>query len=144
MTKEATTVAQALGQPDITTDLVTLGAGVVALAFIFGFLFLMIKEFIPAFKAGVSAMIEMMEKMSSTLENLNKTMVSTQVNNTAALEALKQEVSTLATKLEYHSEAGRRIELSVGVLQTTVTQVQERVRACQGNRPANVRTRKGD
>lgn len=143
MTTE-TAVAQALGQQDLASNIVTLGAGVVALIFIFGFLFLMIREFIPAFKAGVAAMVDMMDKMSTTLETLNKTMVSTQANTTAALEEVKREVASQGLKLNYHIEMAGRIENQLSTIGLQVTQVQERVRNCTGNRPVTSRTRKED
>ena len=120
--------------PETTTglanDIVTLGAGVVALAFIFGFIALFAKEGIPAFKNGVAAIIDVMDKMSTALDSLNKTMVQTQAANTAALEALKQHICSLELKLDYHIESAERIETRVNTAHTNIAEIRERVRSC--------------
>ena len=120
--------------PETTTglanDIVTLGAGVIALAFIFGFIALFAKEGIPAFKKGITAIIDVMNKMSMALDALNKTMAQTQVANTAALEALKQHICSLELKLDYHIESAERIETQVNTAHTTIAEIRERVRSC--------------
>lgn len=120
--------------PETTTglanDIVTLGAGAVALAIIFGFIVLFAKEGIPAFKKGISAIIDVMDKMSTALDSLNKTMVQTQAANTAALEALKQQVCSLELKLDYHIDAADRIENRISTTHTNIAEIRERVRSC--------------
>lgn len=143
MTTE-TAVVKAAGDSGLANSIVTLGAGIVALVFIFGFLFIMVKEFIPAFKAGVASLIEMMDKMASTLAALNKTMLETQAANTAALERLKQEVSALAIKLDYHIDMAGRIEGQVTTLGVSTSEIKERVRSCALSRDPGTRGRKED
>ena len=120
--------------PETTTglanDIVTLGAGVVALAFIFGFIVLFAKEGVPALKNGIAAIIDVMNKMSTALDSLNKTMVQTQAANTAALEALKQHIASLELKLDYHIESAERIETRVNTAHTNIAEIRERVRSC--------------
>lgn len=134
----------ALQDTGLANDIVTFGAGVVALVFFFAILYMIIREGIPAFKTGVAAIIQVVDKMSNSLDNLNQTMAKTQSANTAALEALKQQVNALEIKLDYHIDTAERIDNKVATLHTNTSEIRERVRNCGISRDPSMRTREGD
>jgi len=141
---DATTQAAMGGSPDFANNIVTLGAGITALIFIFGFLYLLLKEGVPALKTVAASIISAIEKMSETMDALNRTMVTQQEASIAAINSLERRVLSMEQRLGTHVETACRIESKVDTVGITAIEIKERVRNCTGIREPGARSRRED
>ena len=140
------TAAQVVDNTSALRTLETFGAGLIALLFIFGMLWIFLKEGVPAVKAMAASFITAIDKMSVTLTQLDKTMELTQEASVAAIAAIDKRVQHMELRLESHIEAFSRIESQVSCVSTNTTEIKERVRNCgiARDRDSSSRTRKGE
>ena len=111
-------------------NLETFGAGLVALLFVFAFLFFLMKEGVPAFKAAAKSIVEAVDRMGDTMEMLNKTMVAQQQASVASINALEKRILSMEQRLESHIDTACRIESRVDNVGIVATEIKERVRNC--------------
>lgn len=111
-------------------NLETFGAGLVALLFVFAFLYFLMKEGVPAFKAAAKSIVEAVDRMGDTMEMLNKTMVAQQQASVASINALEKRILSMEQRLETHIDTACRIESRVDNVGIVATEIKERVRNC--------------
>ena len=111
-------------------NLETFGAGLVALLFVFAFLFFLMKEGVPAFKAAAKSIVEAVDRMGDTMEMLNKTMVAQQQASVAAINALEKRILSMEQRLDTHIDMACRIESRVDNAGVYLAEIKERVRNC--------------
>ena len=111
-------------------NLETFGAGLVALLFVFAFLFFLMKEGVPAFKAAAKSIVEAVDRMGDTMEMLNKTMVAQQQASVASINALEKRILSMEQRLDTHIDTACRIESRVDTAGVTLAEIKERVRSC--------------
>lgn len=141
---QAETITQVAENTSALKNIETFGAGVVALLFVFGILWILLKEGIPALKAVASSLVEAIDKMAVTMDTLNKTMITQQAASVAAINSLEKRVLSMEQRLESHIDTACRIESRIETVGITTTEIKERVRSCGNQRENNTRTRKGD
>ena len=125
-------------------QITTFGAGVVALAMIFGIVFFVIKELIPALKTVGETLSKAVESLEVSISMLNKTMLEMQKSSAASINSLEKQICRMETKLDYHVENVEKIEHQVSSVISTITEIKERVRNCTGTRDNSTRSRKGE
>lgn len=134
----------------------TFGAGVVALAFIFGLLVFIGIKIVPALDRVGKGIVTSVDALKAVIENFTKTVEMMQVSNAAAISSLvveirdmkhgiTQSIDGLETKLDYHVICGSRIEDKIDRSIGLITEVRERTRDLStAQRSTDSRTRKVD
>ena len=135
---------QIIENTSVLQQITTFGAGVVALAMIFGIVFFVIKELIPALKTVGETLSKAVESLEVSISILNKTMNEMQKASTASLNSLGLQINRLEVKLDYHVENVSKIEHQVTTLIAGNTEIRERVRNCGNGREPSLRTRQED
>ena len=134
----------------------TFGAGVVALAFIFGLLVFIGIKIVPALDKVGQGIMKSVDALRIVIENFTKTVETMQATNATAISTLvseirdmkhglTQSIDGLETKLDYHVICGTRIEDKVDRSISLITEVRERTRDLStAQRSPESRTRKVD
>lgn len=125
-------------------QITTFGAGVVALAIVFGIVFFVIKEIIPALKVVGDTLQKAVESLEVSISILNKTMIEMQKSSATSLNTLGEKINRMEVKLDYHVENVSKIEQQMGVIVTGNAEIRERVRNCGNARDTSLRTRESD
>ena len=134
----------------------TFGAGIVALAFIFGLLVFIGIKIVPALDKVGKGIVNSVDALKSVIENFTKTVEMMQLTNATAISSLvteirdmkhgiTQTIDGLETKLDYHVICGSRIEDKIDRSIGLITEVRERTRDLStAQRSTDSRTRKVD
>lgn len=108
----------------------TYGAGAVALVFIFGFLLFLMRNAIPAIQKVGEAVVKAFSALSENIQMQTSTLKAMQETMQEGMAELRDRVQAMELKLDYHIEAGQRIEGHVGNNTTMLAEIKGQVRNC--------------